>query len=366
MSLPKIDDHRPRILICRLSHIGDCILTLPMVRALRKARPDAWIAWATENPSPQLLNDHPDLNEVIKIPKGWLKKPGTILSVRRELKKRAFDIAIDPQSLAKSAMLARVSGAAVRIGFRGEYGRELSTWFNNRTVQPVSSHLVDRSLELLGELGIEPEGEPEFDLPIRETAHCYIDQFLNERGINDSRFVVANPGASWPSKRWEPERFGELAHRLHEHTRLNTIVTWAGEEELEMAMSICAGSDGTAILAPKTDLQQLASLLQRSELFIGCDTGPLHLAAAVGTVCVGLYGPTRPQDSGAYGRQHYALQNEYQSGTSRQRRNSTNQAMRTISVTQVLDACCRALAAARLSDTDAARTTTEGSRDQAA
>ena len=101
-------------------------------------------------------------------------------------------------------------------------------------------------------------------------------------------------------------------------------------------------------MAPPTDLPQLAALLQKAELFVGCDTGPLHLAAAMQTTCVGLYGPTRPQDSGAYGQHHFAIQNRYHGGTCRERRNATNEAMRTIEVEQVLEACQRALASRRL------------------
>ena len=340
---------RPRILICRLSHIGDCIPTLPLLSALRRSMPQAWIAWAVEKPTPQLLEHHPDLDELITIPKGWLKKPKTIAQVRKQLRSYAFDIALDPQSIAKSALLAWVSGANTRIGFKGEHGRELSSLFNNQCIEPKSSHLVDRSLELLECLGIEDRA-PEFNLPLRDSATCYINQFLLERGLAENRYFVINPGASWPSKRWENDRFGEVARNLHQKTGLLPIVSWAGDEELEMATTICANSGGAAILAPRTDLQQLAALLQDAEIYLGCDTGPLHMAAALGTRCVGLYGPTRPQDSGAYGQIHFALQNEYQSGNSRQRRGGTNRAMKTITVPQVIDTCCRALAAIRVAE----------------
>lgn len=352
---------RSRILICRLSHIGDCILTLPMVSALRQAVPKAWIAWAMEKPSPQLLDGHPHVDEIITIPKGWLKKPKTIWAVRRRLRQYDFDIAIDPQSIAKSALLARVSGAKIRLGFRGEHGRELSSWFNNRCIQPKTTHLVDRSLELLDGLGIENR-EARFALPLRDSADCYVNQFLGERGLADARYVVINPGASWPSKRWENDRFAQVARQFHQKTGLTSIVTWGGDAELEMATSICAGASDSAILAPQTDLQQLTSLLKGAELYVGCDTGPMHMAAAVGTTCVGLYGPTRPQDSGAYGQHHFALQNQYESGTSRHRRSASNRAMRSIQVEQVVDACCRALGAARVAETE----TRDDSVDRAA
>ncbi len=346
---------RTRILICRLSHIGDCILTLPLVKAIRQAKPDSWIAWAVEKPTTQLLDGHPDVDQLITIPKGWMKRPGTIWQVRRELRQWNFDVSIDPQSIAKSAMLARLSGAAKRIGFRGPHGRELSPWFNNQTVLPESSHLVDRTLELLPCLDIDVPERAVFDLPIREDAYDHAENFLNERGLKNDPVIICNPGASWPSKRWETERFGHVAKRLHEKTKLVTVVTWAGDSELEMAMSICRAAEGAAILAPRTDLQQLAAMLALGNLFVGCDTGPLHLAAAMGTPCVGLYGPTRPQDSGAYGTHHFAIQNKYHAGTSRERRNASNMAMATITVDQVVDSCCRALAANRLRDNRATR-----------
>ncbi len=355
------DSGQSRILICRLSHIGDCILTLPMLAALRKAKPHAWIAWATENPAPQLLSGHPDLNELITIPKGWLQRPSSILEVRKRLRGMRFDIAIDPQSLAKSALLAWISGARVRLGFRGQHGRELSTWFNNVLIDPSASHLVDRSLELLKGLGIQP-GPPQFSLSLQDSVTGDIDQYLRSRGLEGQRFLVINPGASWPSKRWETDRFAEVARLIFERTQLPAVVTWAGEQELAMATAICAQSEDAAILAPRTDLQQLAALLQKAELFLGCDTGPLHLAAALNTICVGLYGPTRPQDSGAYGPRHYAVQNAYQSGSNRQRRHADNHAMRSIQVDQVVNACFRGLAAARVSESS----TAQDSRDQAA
>ncbi len=119
-------------------------------------------------------------------------------------------------------------------------------------------------------------------------------------------------------------------------------MTWAGEEELQMAKYIVNDSVGGAILTPKTNLLELAALCNfesGARFFIGGDTGPLHIASAMGTPCIGLHGPTRPQDSGAYGPQHIAIQDWYQSGSSRYRRNADNDAMQDIDVTTVCQAC---------------------------
>ena len=336
--LSRIASERPlRILICRLSHIGDCLLTLPVVEALRESYPDAYIAWAVEKPTHRLLEADQRIDKLIVVDRNWMKRPASCLAMRRRLRKYRFDITLDPQSICKSALLARVSGAPNRLGFAGQHGRELSPWLNNCLVTPSSQHLVDRSLELLQGMGI-PMSPARFALPIPTGSEQEMQTWLVDSCVQDS-FVALNPGASWPSKRWECARFAAVARQIESAHGFKSVVTWAGEEEEAMANEIVASSDGAAVMGPRTNLTQLAALLQRARLFVGCDTGPLHLAATVGTACVGLHGPTRPQDSGAYGAQHVSVQAWYQAGTSRQRRQGPNEAMRDITVEQVVKAC---------------------------
>ncbi len=330
----------PRILICRLSHIGDCILTLPLLHALRQAIPKARIGWIVEKPADQLLASHPDLDHLITVERGWSKSLGTIRSIRKRLSKFRFDIAIDPQSISKSALVARLSGAPHRIGFGGQHGREISKCLNNRLITPQTTHLTDRSLELLAGLGIRPHAV-KFRLPVPNPALQFADDFLQSANITRPLAVI-NPGASWPSKQWIDERFAVVARHLSTRLGFDCVVSWAGDQELAQARNIVVRSVGAAHLAPPTDLQQLAALLRRSRLFVGCDTGPTHLAAAVGSTCVVLYGPTRPQDSGAYGPQHFAVQQWYQSGSCRERRSAGNLAMADISTSHVCRACTQA------------------------
>ena len=143
MSPPKqkSDSASPRILITRLSHIGDCVFTLPVLCELRRAFPQAHICWAVESPSHQLLDDHDALNETIRIPKGWVKSPGLIKEMRRQLREYRFDLVIDPQSLTKSSALGWLSGSKRRIGFAKPWGRELALLLNNEKVHPQSKHL---------------------------------------------------------------------------------------------------------------------------------------------------------------------------------------------------------------------------------
>ncbi|MFM7115399.1 MAG: glycosyltransferase family 9 protein [Planctomycetota bacterium] len=324
---------RPRFLISRLSHIGDAILTLPLACQLKRTFPNCQIAWAAEGAASKLLRLHPLVDKLIAVPKGWLKRPSAWRKLRGELRAFAPDVSFDPQGLLKSAALARLSSAPVRIGFSGRFGREGSTWLNNRLVEPRTTHLVDRTLELLRGIDLAP-GEVEFQLPACRESLARVQQWLQEQKLE--RFLLLNPGAGWPSKQWPAERFGLVARDALVAQGIPSVVVWAGEAERQMAEQAVAASGNAARLAPATSLPELAALASLSTLFVGGDTGPMHIAAAMGCRCVGLYGPTRPEDSGAYGLQHVAIQKRYQSGTSRERRRAPNTAMSEIQVRDVL------------------------------
>lgn len=331
-----INHQHPRFLIVRLSHIGDAVLTMPLVCQLREHFPQAYIAWAAEPAAAKVLAGHPAIDRLLVVERNWSKSPAGWWRMRRTLRREQFDIAIDPQSLLKSSLLAALSGAPIRIGMGGQHGREGSRWLNNRLILPKSSHLLDRTLELLHALGLDIPAEKKFRYPLDEAARNKIDQLCSVNGWNP--LVVINPGASWPSKQWIPERFGSVAEHLHQRYGRKVLVTWAGEAERALAERVVYASRRLAQAAPATTLPELAALCARAELFIGCDTGPLHIAAAVGTPCLGLYGPTRPEDSGAYGTQHLALQKWLQRGSKRSLRSGDNLAMRDISVNDVCQA----------------------------
>lgn len=335
-------EKRPRILITRLSAIGDCILTMPLLCALRRQFPEAFLAWATQSGPAKLLQGHECLDELIVVSRGWLKSPRMIWQLRRRLRAGQFDIALDPQSLTKSAALAWLSGAPRRIGFAAPRGRELSMWLNNELQRPTRPHLVDCQMDLLQTLGGTP-ADVRFAVPSEPAACAAIVSFLAGAGLAGA-FAVINPGAGWDSKLWPAERFAQVAVHLGQRCGLPTVVVWAGDRERGWAAHIAAIAQGLAILAPPTTLPELAALLRKARLFVGSDSGPMHLAAAVGTPCVALFGPTRPEDCGPYGSRHVTVQAYYQGGTSRQRRQAANDALRAISVTMVLAACEQVLA----------------------
>jgi lipopolysaccharide heptosyltransferase I len=331
----------PRVLITRLSALGDCVLTLPVLCALRQHWPDAFVAWVAEPGPASVLAGHGSLDELIVVPKGWLKSPRKLWNLRRRLRSLRFDIAVDPQSLTRSAMAAWLSGAPRRIGFAAPVGRELAPWLDNERRVAEHEHVVDRQLELLRPLGIEAPAV-RFSIPENPAAEQTVSEFVAGNGLQ-AGFVALNPGATWDSRLWPVDRYAAVARFLGAELGLRSVAVWAGAREREWAREITAGAQGHTVFAPPTSVPELTSLLRRARLYVGSDTGPMHVAAAVGTPCVGLFGTTRPEQSGPYGPQHLTLQAYYQAGTSRERRRAPNDAMRAIEVPAVCTACARIL-----------------------
>ena len=331
----------PRILISRLSAIGDCILTMPLACAIREHFPQAFIAWAVQGASAPLIERHECVDLAIRVAKQDLRSPAALWRLRQRLKDLQFDIALDPQGLTKSSLVAWLSGARRRIGFARPVGREISPWLQTDLVRSRREHVVDRYLELLGPLGVDSPAV-RFLFPRDAAAQTSLEPFIEQSELQEG-FAVVNPGAGWDSKLWPAERFAEVARHLRVQHSLPTVVVWAGDREKTWAEQIVSQSQGSAILAPKTSLLELGELLRRARLFVGSDTGPLHMAAAVGVPCVGIYGPTRPEECGPYGERHISVQAFYQSGTSRQRRSAANDAMCAVSALQVCRACDKTL-----------------------
>ncbi len=333
----------PRILLVRLSALGDIVHGLPVLCALRARWPRSLLAWAVESPAADILRGHRALDEIIALPRGWLASPSAAWRARCRLRHLRFDLAIDLQGLTKSALLAWLSGAKKRIGFCGENCREISRWFYTDAVLPTAVHVVEQNLELLRPLGIE-RPEVRFDLPQHAEAEAKADDFIRRHHL-EKGFAVLNPGAGWPSKRWPPARFAAVACHLAQHHSLRSVITWAGAEEYQRAQEIAAAATGQALLAPATNLVELIALLRRGRLCIASDTGPLHLAAALGVRCVGLYGPMPAERNGPYGQSNATLQRIRLSGSSRERRQANALAMKAISVAEVCRACDEVLAA---------------------
>src|SRR5262245_22427407 len=240
-------DGSPRILIVRLSAIGDVIHGLPVLCALRDALPNAFLGWVVEGRAGDLLECHPALDALVRVPRGWLKSPRAVWQLRQRLRAMRFDTVIDLQCLTKSAIAAWLSGARRRIGKAGADGRELSRWFHTELVAAGGGHVIDHYLELLQPLGIGCNSVPEapsamgldpkvrFDLPEMLPDARMADDFLCRCRLSTRRFAILNPGAGWPSKIWPADRYGELARRLAREHELPSVAVWGGADELPLA-----------------------------------------------------------------------------------------------------------------------------------
>ena len=311
---------RPRsVLIVRLSALGDVVHVLPCLAALRRALPDAKLGWAVEELSAPLLAGHPQLDCLHVIPrKTWQRSlargavGGPLAEARRklsELRAERYEVALDFQSNLRSALVARLSGAARRIGQPAPFAREGSGRLCTETPAaiPFEAHKIERNLNLLTPLGIEAapvrggvpaaeSGDPGGGVPAAESGDP--GGALPARGAQ--RRVVLHAGVSRHGsiKAWRPERFRELAARLaaagHE-----VLLSWAGASERSQAELLAREAPGVR-LAPEIDVAGLAGLLRSADLFVGVDSGPLHLAAALGTPALGLYGPKHVGTYGPY------------------------------------------------------------------
>jgi ADP-heptose:LPS heptosyltransferase len=285
-----------KALLVRLSSIGDVVHTLPTLAALHR---HGWEAgWVVEPPSRILLDGNPLLELVAVAPPwkafGW----GKALTTVRSLRARRYDVALDLQGLWKSAAWARLSGARRVVGWERPSRREPASavLLTERAPRSGGGSVIDKNLALLRPLGIEAVGLREFPLPLSAESVARVDAGLARLG--GGGLVVLNPGGGWASKLWPAERFGALAKRLRA-LGLRPLVSWGPGEE-SLAERVVAASDGTAVRSFPTSLLDYAELARRARLVVAADTGPLHLACAVGTPVVALFGPTDPARNGPF------------------------------------------------------------------
>jgi lipopolysaccharide heptosyltransferase I len=307
-----------RITLVKLSSLGDVVHTLPVAAALRARFPGTHLTWVVERREAAVLRDHPALDAIVVADtRGWrrardlqgaLAAGAEMRAVIGRLRRERADVALDLQGLLKSGVLTRLTRAPLRIGFARRATREPSTIFTNRHVTPPASahHVVEQYLSLLGPLGIE-HPRVEFTLPSDARAESAAEEFFGAADLKPrDRLVAVLPGAGRPVKRWIPERFAALSARLGIEAGARVLVLWGPGEEAA-ARAIVTGAQ-VAVLAPPTSLELLIAMLRRVTVAVGADTGPLHLAAALGIACVGLYGPTSAVRNGPYGTRHRALQ----------------------------------------------------------
>lgn len=290
-------DDRKRLLLLRLSAIGDIVHTLPVAAALAAARYE--VIWAVQPGGRPLVAGNPAVPSCVVIPASTPFRPGAISRAVAALRAARPEIALDLQGLWKSGFWARASGATRRVGWSGAARREplSSLLLTERHDLPARIvHVIDKNLALLGALGLHAVGRRDFPLPPFEREAAQVDRELAALGLE--RPVLFHPGGGWSSKLWPAEHYGELASRLARR-RIPTLVSWGPGEE-DLAQRVVAASGGTAIACFPCNLLELAALAGRARAIVAADTGPLHLACAVGTPAVALFGPTDPARNGPW------------------------------------------------------------------
>ena len=312
-----VKNKEPRILIIKLSAIGDVVHSLPFLGVLRGRYPFAMIDWVVEEDSSGITEGHPDIDRLMIFPrKSWLKrfiKKGEYIGVSkevtkfvREFRKGKYDIVVDLQGLFKSGVLTFLADGKRKIALNG--GREGSSIFiNERVAVPDPDvHALERYLFIaryLGATSFTWSGQ----IPTDDANRRQVDYLLGETG-NKSTLVAITPMAKWESKLWEMNRFASLADTISE--KLGAEVIFTGSESDKAAIdNILSGMKTKPLnLAGKTTLKELAYLYQRCAVVISTDTGPMHVAAAMdSSVVVALFGPTSPLRTGPYGAKHRVI-----------------------------------------------------------
>lgn len=300
-----------RIVIVKLSAIGDMVHALPVLAGLKRAKPDLQISWIVDSRYSGLLTDHPMLHEVIVLPvKRWqhnfnqISTWKEIWQASQKLRKQRFQLTIDVQGLAKSALMAWLTGARMRLGHSDQ--REGSRMLNYAVKRiGTNTHVTDNYLDILRYLGV-PAEPVEFPIYIDEPARQQVCQLTTDAGIDLSKLITVNPSAGQPQKRWAPESFAAMADILSAEG-FDVVFVGSPSDKPLVQQIVAQCHQSVYDLSGRTSLKALAELLRVSMVHISGDTGSAHIASGLGTAVLGLYGPTNPSRSHPWGQLHHVV-----------------------------------------------------------
>ena len=351
-----IEREQLRVLIVRLGAMGDILHALPAVTALRKTHPEWVLGWAVEPHWSPLLTgirqpadstatiqprgaERPVVDRVhLAGAKGWGRRPlapstwSDMLRLRRELRSGRYDVCLDLQGAVRSAAIGRLARAPRMIGER-QPREAAAKWLFNERVATHGRHVIEQALEVAGAIAGERLAYVPPELPRDPVAEAWCDGWIST-SFSGRNFVLLNPGAGWGAKRWPAERYGAVAAALHGMGY--DVAVNAGPGETALAAEVVAASGGTAIAVSPT-LAELIALTRRTSLVVAGDTGPLHLANALGRPVVGIFGPTDPERNGPFGSKFRVLRHP-ESRRDHSRRHEPEVGLLTIPVDAVIEA----------------------------
>lgn len=295
-----------RILIVNVNWVGDVLFSTPFIRAVREANPDAYIACLLHPRCKEMLESNPRLNEImIYDEEGAHKSLLGKWAIIKELKAKRFDIAFLLHRSFTKALLAYLAGIKERVGYPTKNRGGIIT----QAVEEPSEelHKVEYFLNIARASGIDVK-DPLYEFFVRDPDRKFIKGLLGKYGVTDKDLVVVLcPAGNWPPKRWPVENFARLGDELAEKSGAKIVLSASGKDLklVEEIKSVMAHSP--VITAGKTDLKQLGALLERADLVVANDTGPMHMAVAVGAKTIALFGPTSARLTGPYGKGGYRV-----------------------------------------------------------
>ncbi len=304
MTRPTVAIHPTRILILLFGAIGDVTRALPLLTRVRRGYPGAHIAWAVEPAAAPLLEAHPALDEIVLYNRS--QGPRQFWPFLQTIRQKHFDLVLDLQRHAKSGLVSLWSRAPVRLGFHRQNTKEGNWLCSTDRLDPVPdfSLKLGQYLRFADALGLPDDGVI-FDLRLREEEERHIDTLLAD---TPRPYVTFFLGSRWPSRFWFPTATAQVARTLQQEYAVGTVLI-GGPGEVAFASQVCAalGKANATDLSGKTSVRDLIGIFSRTRLGVGPDSGPMHIAAAVGTPVISLWGATSPVRSAPWGSEEFVL-----------------------------------------------------------
>ncbi len=314
-----------RVLIIKPSSLGDVVHTLPVAHAIKRHYPSCYLGWVVQDPLRAVIDNDPSIDEVIPISIPSTSDPNagkgaflkafkatltTIWELRREFRSNPYDVVLDLHASFRSGLLSLANPDGLRVGFAD--AKELNTWFQHKTItpDPARPHAVDRNTMFADFLSC-PTQPQDYRIVTSPEARAKVEAFLKVVGVlEQDRIVYANPAARWASKFWTVEAWAELADQLIAREGVQVVFGGSAQDlpyinEIAVRMNK-RGLTGAGILT----LAEAIALIQRADVYVGVDSGPMHIAAFAGTPVVALFGPTEPEKVGPHGEGHCIITRE--------------------------------------------------------